>query len=235
MIPTVIYEDQDVLILNKPAGLLTHPRNENDLRDSLTGWLVANYPTLASVGDPERPAIVHRLDKETSGIIVAAKNQNAWDHLKKQFHDRHVEKTYYALVYDQPEPTKGVIDAPLFKFGTRQSLRPSTRKELTERAALTEYKTLKTYSKYSLLEIKPHTGRTHQIRIHLRSIGHPIVCDPIYAEKSRACPASLNRLFLHAGKISFSLPSGNALTIEAEMPPELSDFLEALAKNDALS
>ena len=121
-----------------------------------------------------------------------------------------------------------MIDAPLFKFGTRQSMRPPRIGKTLERAAVTEYKVLKKFDDFSLLEIAPKTGRTHQIRIHLRSIGHPIVCDPIYAEKSRICPVELGRLFLHAQKLAFTSMGGQVMTLEADLPPELEKFLKSL-------
>ena len=257
----IVYEDSDVLIIDKPSGLLTHPvrssraggpegtrdfiasatsngthpKNKNDQSESVVGWLLKNYPEIAKVGEnPMRPGIVHRLDKETSGLLVIAKNQKSFDYLKKLFQERKIKKTYIALVYGKPENQRGVIETPLGKLGTKQTTRIRGKHQLKERAAITEYEVLKEYADYSLLEAMPRTGRTHQIRAHLKSIGHPIVCDPIYSGKKLACPPELGRLFLHAQKLSFTTPSGQALTAEADLPPELAGFLEKLAKNAKL-
>ena len=230
----VVYEDSDLLVINKPSGLLTHPRNKDDNRESVISWLKENRPAVLNIGDRERPGIVHRIDKETSGLLMIAKTPIAYEYYKKAFHDRQIQKTYLALVYGTVKNAHGTIDAPLFKFGTRQSMKPSRNKELTERTAQTDYQVLKRFSllamHYTLLEVQPKTGRTHQIRIHLRSIGHPIVCDPIYAEKSRLCPAELGRLFLHAKKLSFTDSHGKAITLEADMPTELESFVASLAE-----
>lgn len=219
----IVYEDSSIVVINKPSGLLTHPRNENDKRESVAGWLEGKYPGAIWA---------HRLDKDTSGVLLIAKTPEALTYYRQLFHDRKIQKTYVALVYGQLKQDHGIIDAPLFKFGTRQSMKPPREGKTHERAALTEYRVLKNYSldttHYSLLEVRPKTGRTHQIRIHLRSIGHPIVCDPIYAEKSRLCPADLGRLFLHAQKLSFTDMQGKAMTLEADMPPELENFLKTL-------
>ena len=220
---SIVYEDSSIVVINKPSGLLTHPRNENDKRESVAGWLAEHYPGAVWA---------HRLDKDTSGILLVAKTPASHEYYKSLFHDRKIQKTYLALVYGHPKQDHGVIDAPLFKFGTRQSMRPPREGKTLERAAVTEYKVLNRYSlltiHYSLLEVFPKTGRTHQIRIHLRSIGHPIVCDPIYAEKSRICPADLGRLFLHAQKLSFTDMQGKAMTLEADLPPELEKFLKTV-------
>lgn len=220
---TVVYEDSSILVINKPSGLLTHPRNENDKRESVASWLAEHYPGAVWA---------HRLDKETSGILLIAKDPAALTYYKQLFHDRKIQKTYLVLVYGHPKQDHGVIDAPLFKFGTRQSMRPPREGKTLERAARTDYRVLRRYTlhdiRYTLLEVTPRTGRTHQIRIHLRSIGHPVVCDPIYAEKSRTCPPELGRLFLHAQKLSFTTMQGQAMTLEADLPPELENFLKTL-------
>ena len=179
-----------------------------------------------------RPGIVHRLDKETSGLLLIAKNQPAFDYLKKIFKDRTIKKTYVALVYGQVKEKTGVIDTPLGKLGIKQSTKISGKRELTEKAAVTEYKVLKKFKDYTLLELRPQTGRTHQIRVHLKSIGHPIVCDPLYAGKRHACPPALGRMFLHAQKLAFVSPAGAAITAESDLPPELSVFLEILPKKE---
>ena len=231
MIVTV-FENSDFVVINKPSGLLTHPRNKDDQRPSVLSWFLEKYPEAKTVGeDITRPGIVHRIDKETSGLLLLVKNQAAFVYYKHLFHDRLITKKYIALVYGEVKQDQGMIDAPLFKFGTRQSMRQPREGKSHERAALTEYQVLGRYtlhdSRYTLLEVAPKTGRTHQIRIHLRSIGHPIVCDPIYAEKSRICPAELGRLFLHAKQLSFTTQQGQAMTLEAEMPDELTNFLKS--------
>ncbi len=227
--PSILYEDASILVINKPSGLLTHPRNEQDKRESVASWLATTYPGAV---------FAHRLDKDTSGVLLIAKTPEALAYYREIFHDRKIQKTYIALVYGTVKNDKGTIDAPLFKFGTRQSMRPprdlpaQAGGKTLERTALTEYKVLERYKlsaiSYTLLEVMPKTGRTHQIRIHLRSIGNPIVCDPIYAEKSRICPPDLGRLFLHAQKLSFTNMQGQAMTLEADMPPELEKFLETV-------
>lgn len=220
---SIVYQDSNILIINKPSGLLTHPRNENDKRPSVASWLAEHHPGAVWA---------HRLDKDTSGILLIAKNTVAHEYYKKLFHDRLITKKYIALVYGSLKNSSGIIDTPLFKFGTRQSLKPPREGKTLERQAQTEYKVLQNYTlatnHYALLEISPRTGRTHQIRIHLRSIGHPIVCDPIYAEKSRICPPSLGRVFLHAKSLSFTTPEGRAMTIETDLPEELDNFLKSL-------
>ena len=232
MTPSILYDSPDFVVINKPSGLLTHPRNKDDQRPSVLSWFLEKYPEAATVGeDLTRPGIVHRIDKETSGLLLLVKNQEAFVYYKHLFHDRLINKKYIALVYGDVKQEQGIIDAPLFKFGTRQSMRPPREGKTHERAALTEYKVLDRFSlgalHFTLLAVTPETGRTHQIRIHLRSIGHPIVCDPIYAEKSRVCPPELGRLFLHAKQLSFTTQQSQAMTLEAEMPDELTNFLKS--------
>ncbi len=227
----IIYEDNDILIIDKPSGLLTHPKNKNDKSESVVSWLLKNRPTVGSVGDDKiRPGIVHRLDKETSGLLLIAKNQKSFGYLKKLFQERKIQKTYLALAYGQFKDKGGIIGTPLGKLGTRQTTRIRGKRELKEKTAITEYEVLKEFSDYSLLEVTPKTGRTHQIRVHLKSIGHPVVCDSLYSGKKLICPPGLGRLFLHAQKLSFVSPSGKALMVETDLPPKLAGFLEDLPK-----
>ncbi len=232
----IIYEDEDILILDKPSGLLTHPKNWNDKSESVISWLLKNRPLVKDVGDPStgsgqanlRPGIVHRLDKETSGLLLIAKNQKSFEYLKELFQKREIIKTYIALVNGQLKNKKGVIETPLGKLGTKQTTRIQGKHELKEKSAITKYGVLREYTDYSLLEVTPKTGRTHQIRVHLKSIGHPVVCDPLYAGKKLICPPGLGRLFLHAQKLSFVSPAGESLTVEVNLPPKLDNFLKIL-------
>ncbi|MBI4160783.1 MAG: RluA family pseudouridine synthase [Candidatus Yanofskybacteria bacterium] len=245
----IIYENNDFLIIDKPSGLLTHPANRQDKSESVVGWLLQKYPEIAQVTDKYaflvggwadlRPGIVHRLDKETSGLILIAKNQTTFDYLKNLFQERKVKKTYIALTYGHLKNTEGLIDLPIGKLpgragGTRQTTRIIGKYKLKEKNAITKYRVLETYSSplgdYSLLEVSPLTGRTHQIRIHLKSIGHPIVCDKLYAGRRAICPPGLDRMFLHAKSLSFVSPLGKAVSAEAGLPTELMGFLEKLQK-----
>ncbi len=241
---SITYEDSALLVINKPSGLLTHPKNLKDQSESVVSWLIQKYPQIKGVGEDKlRPGIVHRLDKETSGLLVIAKTQAAFDYLKKLFQERKISKVYLALVYGHLKNRTGIIEAPLGKLGTHQTTRTHGKRELKEKEAITEYKVADYYSprkasqrgrllttNYSLLEVHPLTGRTNQIRVHLKSIGHPVVCDGIYGGRRLLCPPQLGRLFLHAQKLSFTAPSGQALTLEADLPEDLTDFLENLKR-----
>ncbi len=204
----------------------THP---NDQHETIADLLTQHYPALKNVGeDPLRPGIVHRLDKETSGLVIIAKNDPTFSYLKGLFQSRTITKTYIALVYGHPANPQGVIDIPLGKLGTKQTTQLKGKKVLVERDAITEYKTLQTFKEYSLLEVSPKTGRTHQIRIHLKSIGHPIVGDQLYAPRKESLPAGLQRLFLHAQKISLITPDGKSLVLEVDPPEDLQKTLSGL-------
>jgi 23S rRNA pseudouridine1911/1915/1917 synthase len=244
MIPSVVYEDHDLLVINKPAGLLTHPINRKDRSESVVGWLIKKYPEISKVRDQEgahfgqwvdlRPGIVHRLDRDTSGLLIIAKNQKSFDYLKKEFQKRGIKKTYLALVFGQLKNGEGKIESPIAKLKNKQTTQIHGKQELKEKSAITKYKVIGKYnlnnSTYNLLQIEPLTGRTHQIRIHLKSIGHPVVCDPLYSPKKSVCPAKLGRLFLHAWKLFFTTPSGKALSLEVDLPQELEDFITGLSK-----
>lgn len=226
---TVVHENPDFLVINKPSGLLTHPKNQRDQSFSVASWLLERYPQIKNVGeDYLRPGIVHRLDKETSGLLLVAKTPAAFCYFKKQFQERKIKKTYLTLVQGEVKNQSGIIEAPLGKIGTKQTTRLRGKKELKEKSAITEYRVLEKFNDYSLLEVSPLTGRTHQIRIHLKSIGHPVVCDQIYGRKRQVCPTALGRLFLHAQKLEFVSPSGEKLLLEADPPSELTNFLNSL-------
>lgn len=232
---TIIFENDDVLVLNKPAGLLVHGDSKSS-DNTLADWILEHYPALGQVGEEQldahgepirRPGIVHRLDRETSGVLVVAKTQEAFFYLKDQFKNRTIQKTYCALVYGVVQKEEGTITAPIGRSrvsGRWTAVRPGDK----TREALTEYHVLEHYKEYTALTVTPRTGRTHQIRVHLKSIGHPVVCDTLYAQK-RLCPvAGLSRLALHAEKLHLLLPSGEGRTFTASLPQDFSEALEAL-------
>ena len=239
---SIIYQDNDIVVVNKPAGIVTHRANlkskiskikteEKEL--FLTDWLAEKFPEMKKVGDePElRPGIVHRLDKETSGVLVAARNKKSFEFLKNQFQKREVVKKYLALVEGELKNDNGTIDLPIGRSASdfRKKLASDNAKgELRE--AVTEYKVLEKFPNYTLVEAYPKTGRTHQIRVHFKAIGHPIVCDSLYGGKRMTCPFGLARHFLHANFLEFVSPSGASLKLEADLPEDLAEVLAGLRK-----
>lgn len=229
MEPETLYEDKDLIAVVKPAGLVVHGvRVGGKLREgepTLVDWLLKNYPEIKKVGDDlaQRPGIVHRLDKETSGVMVVARTQAAFEHLKFLFMAHRVEKTYCAIVFGVPKDSEGVIAKPIgIRSGT---LKRSVRSDKMQKAAVTAYRVVKIgrlpaadgkAATFSLLEIQPQTGRTHQIRVHLASIGHPVVGDSLYGPKRQ--PAWVGRLMLHARALELPAPSGGKLRFEVECP-----------------
>lgn len=234
--PQIVYEDGDLVVLNKPAGLITHPKNLSDTQDSVTGWLIEKYPKLKNVGEPfiasgkevPRAGVVHRLDKDTSGLLLVAKNNEVFFYLKKLFQDREIKKHYLALVNGKPKEPKGVISSPLGRIGLKRTTKIIGNKLLDKKEAETEYKTVKNYKNYTLLEVAPKTGRTHQIRVHLNSIGAPVAGDNIYGFKKVRSPSALTRLFLHAYKLEFTAPDGKKLVVETDLPEELQKTLNMI-------
>jgi 23S rRNA pseudouridine1911/1915/1917 synthase len=220
----VVYEDEHILAVNKPAGLAVHKVSPTDPQETLADILVRERPYLAGVGEsPLRPGIAHRLDKETSGIILVAKDQPTFRYLKDLFQTRRVKKEYLALVHGRPKEPHGTIDLPLGKLGTRQTTQLEGRHTLTGRRAVTGYRTERNFRNYTLLRVTPETGRTHQIRVHLKTIGHPVVGDQLYGKKGDQGP-----LFLFAQRLSFTASDGKALTLEASLPASLQNTLDAL-------
>ena len=185
---------------------------------------------MREVGEPDgaiaRPGIVHRLDKDTSGVLILAKNHRAYKFLKKQFQESKIKKVYQAIIYGDLKNDSGIIDRPIGRSRdefTAKATGTQARGEMRE--AVTYYKVLKRFRDYSLLELRPKTGRTHQLRVHLKSVSHPIVCDAVYA-KGRPCLPGLKRQALHALSIEFKLPSGKNIKVESPLP---ADFKKALA------
>jgi len=216
----VVFENEDIAVINKPAGLVVHPGAGNT-EDTLAQALLTRYPDIKNVGDPHRPGIVHRLDEDTSGLILVAKNQAALEYFKDQFKNRTIEKEYLALVQGVPAKKHDIIDAPLEKVPLKQKMKVGSGKE-----AITEYfvRGSDASGHFALIRVKLHTGRTHQIRAHLAYIGHPIIGDKIYGQKSEL----LNRQFLHAYRLKFQLPDKSWVELESELPTELAETLKQL-------
>lgn len=227
---SIIYQDNDLVVINKPAGVSVH-RGISEKGETIADWLVEKFPEIKNIGDePElRSGIVHRLDKETSGVLVMARNQKSFEFLKNKFQSREVVKKYLALAEGELKKYKGVISLPIGKSGSdfrKKSAFASAKGGLRE--AITEYKTIEKFSGYALVEIYPKTGRTHQIRVHFKAIGNPIVCDSLYGGKRMTCPFGLTRHFLHASFLEFVAPSGIRLKIEADLPEDLEKVLKGL-------
>ncbi len=226
----IIYEDDDVVVVNKQPGISVHP-SINEPGGTLANALIVRHPELIGVGDdPLRPGIVHRLDKDTSGILVVAKNQKAFEFLKKEWQNGAVIKRYLTLVWGHPKE-KGEIVSELTRslkdFRRRMVIKPKEGQELKGKLAITEYKIVKKFKDFSLVEVYPKTGRTHQIRVHMASIGHPVAGDKIYGKK-REAPEGLTRQFLHAHYLKCSLPGGKSLALEADLPEDLDGVLALL-------
>jgi 23S rRNA pseudouridine1911/1915/1917 synthase len=237
----IIYEDANILAINKPAGLIVHSDGRTE-EPSVAERVLEKYPALKGVGEPwtspqgevvPRPGIVHRLDRGTSGVLVIAKTQEAYESIKKQFQDRETEKVYRAFVYGYPSADAGTIEAEIVRI---RSIPPRwgvarEGESKKERAAITHWQVLArgedavAHEKAAYLEVRPKTGRTHQIRVHLKSINHPVVCDPLYA-KGRPAILGFTRPALHALSLTLTIPSGGRHTLEAPLP---ADFEKGLA------
>jgi 23S rRNA pseudouridine1911/1915/1917 synthase len=224
----VVYEDDDLLVVDKPAGMVVHPAYGHR-EGTLVNALLARYPGLA-VGDAGRPGIVHRLDRDTSGLIVVAKTEIALKHLRRQFKSRGVQKTYLALVHGRPPASEGIIEAPVGRD-------PRQRKRMAVvpggRAARTRYRLLEELGNYSLLSVWLETGRTHQIRVHLAWLGVPVAGDKVYGRgrgvRLTQRDMGLDRQFLHAWRLSFEHPGGKGrVELEALLPSDLQGALNVL-------
>ncbi|HYL97457.1 MAG TPA: RluA family pseudouridine synthase [Blastocatellia bacterium] len=229
----IVYEDADLIVVNKPAGLVVHPGAGNQT-GTLANGLVFHFNELSETAGHIRPGIVHRIDKETSGLLVIAKNDAAHENLSNQFRDRQVFKLYVALVYGRISDSHGEIDASIGR-SSRNRTKMAVLRGGAGRTALTVFEVESRFNDFTLINVQIKTGRTHQIRVHMAHIGHPVVGDQTYGagrERFVRDPSvrtriqSLGRHFLHAAELHFAHPkSGSALRFTAPLPPELIDFL----------
>jgi 23S rRNA pseudouridine1911/1915/1917 synthase len=237
--PQILFEDDAALVIDKPAGLIVHSDGRTK-EPSVAEWALARYPALKDVGEPwtspqgevvERPGIVHRLDRTTSGVMILAKTHEAYTFLKAQFGERTVSKTYLAYAYGHQKRDSGIIEAEIVRLRStppRWGVRRGA-EEKKHRAAVTEWRVEKcghdadTGAPVSYMILVPKTGRTHQIRVHLKHLGHPVVCDHLYA-KGKQCLLGFERPALHAYALSLTIPSGEGKMFVAPLP---ADFEEA--------
>ncbi len=230
----IVHEDKDLVVVNKPAGMVVHPTDHGaHVSGTLVNALMHHCKDLSGIGGEKRPGIVHRLDKGTSGLIVCAKNDAAHRHVSQQIEHRKVTKTYLALLQGHLEPAEGSIEAPLIKTHASGGQRDvAVSGSPKAKYALTHYKVQRYCGAHSLAEIRIVTGRTHQIRVHFDSIGHPVLGDEMYgdAKANEALQAlGLKRPFLHAWKLKFRLPEGNReMELEAPLPKDLKEVLKRL-------
>jgi 23S rRNA pseudouridine1911/1915/1917 synthase len=234
--PTVIFEDEVLLVVSKPAGLMVHT-DGRAAGETLVDWVRSTRPDMAGVGENmilqngeviDRPGVVHRLDRDTSGVIVLAKTQDTFLFLKSQFQHHAIEKLYHAFVWGELRDAHGTIDKPIGR--SRKDFRlwsAGSDAGGTMRAATTRWTLLAAREGFSYLALEPRTGRTHQIRVHLKAIGHPVVCDTRYAPK-KVCALGFERLALHALTLSLTHPSGMRMTFEAPLPEDFRHACELL-------
>jgi 23S rRNA pseudouridine1911/1915/1917 synthase len=235
---TILYEDASVIVVDKPAGMVVHPAAGNP-SGTLVNALLHHCKDLRGINGVMRPGIVHRLDKDTSGVMVVAKDDEAYQQLTKQFKDRTVEKVYLTIAYGKFRQEEGLIESPIGRH-------PSQRKRMSTRTrkgriAITRWKRLESLDGFTLLEIFPKTGRTHQIRVHLSSMGHPLLGDPLYGRKGRQgsiqhpvlkeCVKRMKRQALHALRLVFSHPrTGERVQFESPIPQDMREVLDWLRK-----
>ncbi len=239
----VLYEDSNILAIDKPSGLIVHPDGKTK-EDSVTDWFVKKYPRAKNVGEKEggiiRPGVVHRLDKETSGVLLLAKNEKSYQFLKSQFQNREIKKTYIAIVSGNVKNDRGVINKPIGrspKDFRRYLAGRGARGEM--RDAVTQYRVLKRFTldpsdlkatspsqgrkntkeggKFTYLEVRPKTGRTHQIRVHMKYLNHPVICDSLY-NPDNPTPKGITRMALHAQSVEFKNLKGDVVKVESPAP-----------------
>jgi len=246
----ILYEDDDVLAIDKPAGLIVHPDGRT-VEPSVSEWFARKYPDAQSVGEPvtlndgtliERPGIVHRIDRDTSGTLLLAKTEAGHRILKEQFQNREIEKIYHLFVYGNIKDDFGTINLPIGRSASnfrKWSAQKGARGE--KRDALTYFKVLKRAEdlpshkasegqskSYTFVEVKPKTGRTHQIRVHFQALHHPVICDKIYAPR-KASLLGFERLALHARSLTFKNNKGKKITVEAPYPKDFEKAIKAIS------
>lgn len=235
----IIKDTDDYVVINKPSGLLVHPTNRGEA-NTLADWIIKNYPNVKGVGESsERPGIVHRLDKEASGVMVIAKNQGMFFLLKKQFQNKEIDKEYSILVHGIPKKNHDEINFEISRgVNGKMTAKPkidklrvkNVGKEQVGRGALTEFWVEKKFSRFALLKVKIHTGRTHQIRVHMLAYNHPVVGDSLHFNKklNRKRDKKLGRIFLHARRICFNDLKNESVCYNSDLPKELNDFIKEI-------
>jgi len=226
-----LYEDKDILVINKPAGLVVHSDGKTK-EESVSDWLVKNYPEAKDVGEKmgeiERPGIVHRIDRETSGVLLLAKTKKGFECLKEQFQNREVEKIYHVFLYGKLKEDHGTINLPIGKSASDFRKRSAERGAKGEmREAITYYKVIKRGEDFTFVEAKPKTGRTHQIRVHFKALHHPVIGDKLYA-KGKVALLGFSRLALHAREIHFLDTKGSEHTIQASYPDDFKHAIDTI-------
>lgn len=243
----VLFEDDGLVVVNKPPGMVVHPARGN-WSGTLTSALAYRFQSLSDVGGPTRPGIVHRLDRDTSGVIVIAKTNVVHNHLAAQFHDRIVEKEYFAITAAPIDRDRDIIDAPIGRHPYQREKQAIRDNHESSRPAKTFYEVLSRHGRYTQVKLKPHTGRTHQLRVHLAHIGAGILCDKLYAGHSQVTPSQiaigcgdsrsklieneppvLQRQALHARRLTIQHPqTGKPMTFEAPIAPDIQAVVDLL-------
>jgi len=230
----IIKKNDEYLIIEKPAGLLVHPTIKNE-QNTLIHILIKKFPELAKVGDPIalekddqtfRPSIVHRLDRDVSGLMIIPRTQAMFDFLKSQFKQRKIHKKYLALVHGNLPKDQDIIDFEISRASSGGKMAAHPEGSGKGKPSATEYQVIQRFDKFTLVEARPLTGRTNQIRVHFYAIGHPIVGDKLYKLKNIKSKTNLNRIFLHSTKLAFTDKQGNEQKLESALPGELKNFLQ---------
>lgn len=241
----LLYEDDGFVVVNKPAGMVVHPARGN-WRGTLTSALAYRFQSLSDVGGPTRPGIVHRLDRDTSGVIVVAKTNAVHMALAEQWHDREVEKEYFAIAVGRIDRDRDVIDAPIGRHPYQRDKMAIRENHITSKPASTFYEVVERIGRFTFVRVKPKTGRTHQIRVHLAHVGCPILCDRLYAGHASATaawlsgkspsddsPVVLGRQALHARRLTLDHPqTGERMTFEAPLPDDLQRTIEVIRQEN---
>lgn len=238
----ILFEDADLVAVAKPAGVMTHPDGHSQ-EETVSDWFAARYPESREVGETQRlkdgteiarPGVVHRLDRDTSGVLVLVKNQETHAFLKDAFKERKAHKTYVAIVYGVPKERQGSIEFAIGRSRKDFRLRSAQPKAKgVLRDAITKYEVIDDIGTHSLVKLMPETGRTHQIRVHLKAIHHPVVCDPLYAE-GRPCDLGTTRLALHAQILDLPRPDGSRIVLTAPVPSDLKEAFSQFPLGTAL-
>ena len=219
----IVFEDDDIAIIDKPSGMVVHS-GAGHLTDTMANAAVTRWPKISSVGDTDRPGIVHRLDRDTSGLLIIALNPTAYNNLTLMIKKHEIERIYTALVHGHPKSSSGTIDAPIGRdphHRTRQAVNEGGR------SALTHYEVIREIGQFSFIKVRLETGRMHQIRVHMTAIGHPIVGDQTYGKRQSI--ANLSRQFLHASKLTFNHPiSSEKISVTSKLPDDLQSAISLM-------